>query len=78
MTQLYNEYHANRVAIALQISDTGSHNPDNVMCPGDWEFIAVCAEHSRETCPEALSLDDNCLRWKVRVLDGIGESIGYW
>ena len=30
MTQLYNEYHANRVAIALQMSEKGSHNPDDV------------------------------------------------
>ena len=70
MTQLYNEYHANQVAIDLQTSED--------FAAGDWEFIAVCAEHSRETCPEALSLDDNCLQWKVRVLDGTGESIGYW
>ena len=70
MTQIYNEYHANQVAIALQMSED--------FAASDWEFVAVCAEHSRETCPEALSLDDNCLQWKVQVLDGTGESVSYW
>ena len=70
MTQLYNEYHANRVAIDLQMSED--------FAAGDWEFIAVCSGHSCETCPEALSLDDNCLRWKVRVSDGTGKSVSYW
>ena len=67
--KLFNESHAETAAIEKPMGEFHSG--------ADWTYSAVCPAHQLPRCPQENDLDDNCVRWAVRICDEDGQFVGH-